>query len=148
MSRYAEIINGVAVNVIESASPPGGNWVLCQDKGSGWGFDGQTWTPPPSQEPRHITVLAFLNRFTQAERIATDLASIDNPSATLPQRQQAAALRDDLARTKAAIYIDLDRADTRAGVQLLETAGLIAAGRAAVILDSPIAPQERYERGL
>lgn len=104
--------------------------------------------PPVVPAVRHVTVLAFLNRFTQAERISADLASIDSPSSTLSQRQQAAALRDDMARTKAAVYIDLDRADTRTGVQLLETVGLIAAGRAAIILDGPIQPHERYERGL
>jgi hypothetical protein len=117
---------------------------------------GEHWTgsafeqvvPPLVPELRHITVLAFLNRFTKPERIATDLASIDDPSASLSARQQAASVRDDMARIRSAMYIDLDRADTRDGVQLLESAGLIASGRAAAILDGPIAPNERYTPNL
>ena len=48
-----------------------------------------------------------------------------------------------LADTAAATFIDLSRADTRAGVQMLETAGLLAAGRALEILDAPVTPEER-----
>jgi hypothetical protein len=95
-------------------------------------------------ELRRITVLAFLNRFTKSERIATDLASIDNPSAALSARQQAASVRDDLTRIRSAKYIDLDLEETRSGVELLEAAGLIGVGRAAVILDAPISLNESY----
>ena len=59
----------------------------------GWAWDGEAFTPPapppapePTTEPRHITRLAFLNRFTDAEAISIDLASI---GAT----EQAAGLR-------------------------------------------------------
>lgn len=98
-------------------------------------------------QPRHITGLAFRNRFTRAEKIALELAALDDPSAPLIQRQQAAALRADLKDQERATYIDLDRADTRAGVQALEAAGLIAAGRALQILDSPVLDLERYRGG-
>ena len=90
----------------------------------------------PAAAVRHITRLAFLSRFTDAEAIAIDLASI---GAT----EGAASLRRYLAKTQAALWIDLDRADTRAGVQALETAGLLGAGRALEILDTPIDPHER-----
>lgn len=64
----------------------------------------------------------------------------------MPTRQQSAMLRAYLADVAAASFIDLARPDTRAGVQVLETAGLLAAGRAAEILDAPIADTEREER--
>lgn len=90
-----------------------------------------------------ITRLAFRNRFTQAEKVALELAALDDPAAPMAQRQQAAALRATLSDTAAATLIDLIRADTRAGVQMLETAGLLAAGRALEILDAPVTPEER-----
>lgn len=96
--------------------------------------------PPVVIEPapdygRIVTRLAFLNRFTDAEAIAIDLASI---GATV----QAATLRRAQAKINAAEEIQLDNAETRAGVQALETAGLIAAGRATAILDSAVQPHE------
>ena len=90
-----------------------------------------------------LTKLAFRNRFTQAEKVALELAALDDPAAPMAQRQQAAALRATLSDTAAATFIDLIHADTRAGVQMLETAGLLAAGRALEILDAPVTPEER-----
>ncbi|WP_243021762.1 hypothetical protein [Simplicispira sedimenti] len=95
----------------------------------------------PEQVPapvlRHITRLAFLSRFADAEAVAIDLASI---GAT----PQAAGMRRYMSKVNAATYIDLDRADTRAGVQALEAAGVLAAGRALQILDAPVQPEERW----
>ena len=93
--------------------------------------------PPPALEPRHITRLAFLSRFSDAEAIAIDLAS---QGAT----QQAAAMRRYQSKINAATYVDLDRADTRAGVQALELMGLISAGRGEVILDAAVQDTERF----
>ncbi len=90
-----------------------------------------------------ITRLAFRNRFTMPEKVALELASADNPAGLLAERQQAATLRAYLADVAAATYIDLQRADTRAGVQALEAWGLIGSGRALAILDAPIQPDER-----
>ena len=94
-------------------------------------------------EAGRITKLAFRNRFTMAEKVAMEIASLDNPGAAMAQRQQAAALRANLADTAAAVFIDLTRADTRAGVQMLEVSGLLAAGRALEILDTTAQPGER-----
>lgn len=94
-------------------------------------------------QPRHLTTLAFRQRFTKAEREAVELAALDIPSAPMAQRKAAAALRSDLKDQAQALYIDLDRADTRAGVQALEDAGLLAPGRALQILDDPVQPHER-----
>lgn len=84
-----------------------------------------------------LTVLAFRNRFTQAEKVAIDLSSIDDPAAPMPQRQMSALLRVFMADLHAASFVDVSRPDTRAGVQQLEHYGIIAAGRAAQILDTP-----------
>jgi hypothetical protein len=92
----------------------------------------------------HITKLAFRNRFTQAEKVAIEIAGLDNPAASMPQRAQAAALRASQQDVAVATFIDLKRADTRAGVQTLEAAGLLAAGRAAVILDTEPVAEELF----
>lgn len=100
----------------------------------------QAWAPPP----RHITRRSFTNRFTQLEEAAIDLASIDNPSAGQPQRIQAAVLRAHRRKVSESPWVDLDLEQTRAGVQALEAAGLLASGRALQILDAPIQQHERY----
>ncbi len=108
-------------------------------------YNGLTYvgTPPSVYNDTSITRLAFRNRFTLAEKAAIELAALDNPTAPMPQRQQAAALRANQADLAAATFIDLARPDTRAGVQMLEAAGLLANGRALEILDAPIQPEER-----
>lgn len=82
-----------------------------------------------------ITKLAFLSRFTDAEAVALDLASI---GATV----EAASLRRYMAKVNAASFIDLSREDARLGVQALEPMGILSAGRALEILDAPIQPHE------
>lgn len=88
----------------------------------------------PAPQTR-ITTLAFLDRFTDAEAIMIDLKSI---GATI----EAATIRRFLDKVKAATFIDLSRADTIAGVTALETIGLIAEGRAYVILNTPVVNHE------
>jgi hypothetical protein len=85
-----------------------------------------------------ITRLAFLDRFTDAEAVQIDLASI---GATVA----AAQVRRYLHKVNSATHIDLARQDLQAGVQALEAAGLLAAGRAEQILTAPIADIERYK---
>lgn len=92
----------------------------------------------PVVTARHITQLAFLNRFTDAEAITIDLAS---QGATV----QAATMRRYQSKVTAAAYIDLDREDTRAGVIALEAAGVLDEGRALQILDGAIAEQEKFK---
>ena len=94
------------------------------------------------QSGTRITRLAFRSRFTPAEKVALEMAALDNPSANLGARQQAAALRAYLADVNAATFIDLSRSDTRNGVMSLESSGLLASGRALEILDAPIQPHE------
>lgn len=135
--RWALIQNGVVANVVEQDSAPTieGTWVQTVLAGPGWTYDGD-FHPPVDSRPRHVTRLAFLNRFTDAEAIAIDLASI---GATV----QAASMRRYMQKVNNSAYIDLDRADTRSGVQALEAGGVLAAGRAATILDAEVQESER-----
>ena len=100
--------------------------------------------PTPAPEDRRITKLAFRNRFTKAEKAGIEFAALDDPTAPIAQRQQAAALRADLKDQEQAAFIDLDDEDTRTGVLTLEAVGLIAAGRAVEILDAPVQDRERF----
>lgn len=86
--------------------------------------------------PKKITQLAFISRFTDAEAIALDLASI---GATV----EAASIRRYMQKVNAATFIDLGREDTIAGVNQLEAVGLIGPGRAEVILTAPVTEQEK-----
>lgn len=105
--------------------------------------------PEPTLESVRTTKLAFRNRFTQTEKVTIEMASADNPSATLQQRQLAASLRATLADQRDASHIDISQGtasglQTRAGVHALEALGLIAPGRAAEILDTPPAAHEVF----
>lgn len=87
-----------------------------------------------------ITRLAFLNRFTDAEAIAIDLAQ-------LGETVDAAAIRRYQKKIDAASFIDLQSPETVAGIAALETIGLIALGRANSILNSPVKSEEIYAYG-
>lgn len=93
--------------------------------------------PPAEPGPVRITRFALRDRFTRAEKVAVEIAALDDPSATFEQRAQAAALRASQEDILAAQFVDLNKPETRAGVEALEAAGLIGAGRATEILDTP-----------
>lgn len=99
----------------------------------------------PSVVYDKMTKLAFRNRFTAAEKVAIEIACLDNPSAPMAQRQQAAALRASQADVSAATFIDPQRQDTRDGVLALESAGILSTGRALEILDTAITEQETFK---
>jgi len=161
MKTIALIENGVVANVIDTgpegwpggidisgASPrPGIGWTYAE----GTGFTAPTAAelPEPGPEPepapanRIITNLAFDLRFSDAERIAIEIASLDNPAADMEQRAIAAALRVSKERSNKARFTDLDDATTRAGVEQMEAIGLLAEGRAVAILDAPVLDGER-----
>lgn len=153
MNTYAIIDGGLVTNMIDAQGEwPEGVDVTNLDPrpGIGWSYDGQVFTAPPAPpadppppEVRRVTRLAFWQRFTQPERVSIDLSSIDDPAATQAAREQAAALRDLRTQVNSATFIDLDRADTRAGVQQLEAMGLLATGRVLEILDTAVQEAER-----
>ena len=140
--------NSVVINIIvleNLADHPGAIDATGAVIGATW--DGTQFIAPPPPEPAPqptiVTRLAFRNRFSQPEKVALEMASLDNPGASMSQRQQAAGLRAYLADVAAASFIDLSRPETRAGVQFLEAAGMLADGRALEILDAPVQPEER-----
>ena len=93
--------------------------------------------PPEHPGPWTITKLAFRGRFTATEKAGITYAAKQNTP-------QAAGLQAYLDDVQAATFVDLKRPDTRAGVQALESYGLLAAGRAAAILDTPPVNEEVY----
>lgn len=119
--------------------------------GSGWSLqemftaEASPNDPPPLPPTTvKITKLAFRNRFTQSEKVSVEIAALDVPTASMQARSMAAALRANQQDVQVAQHIDLMRADTRAGVLQLEAAGLLAAGRAAVILDTAPTDAEAF----
>jgi hypothetical protein len=147
MKRWALIDGGTVANVVEQDDAPqiGGDWrdITGLHVGPGFTLDGETYSPPAAIAPlRRVTRLAFRNRFTRDEKLAIEVASLDDLSTSMGQRQQAAALRVYLSDLAAATFIDLDRPDARSGVLQLETLGLLGAGRALQILDADIQANE------
>lgn len=124
----------------EEAGGQRANWT-----GTGWVLAAYTAppVPPAAAKSTLITTLAFRNRFTGGEKVALEMACLDVATAPLASRQQAAALRANQADINAATHIDLSRTDTRAGVMALQAAGIIGQGRAAIILDTPVADLEK-----
>lgn len=154
MTILALIASGIVENVIigDPANFPTAIDVsaVSQRPAPGWTFDGESFHPPIAVEvpatpgARKITNLAFDLRFTTEERIAIEMASLDDPAAPLAQRKQAAEVRVSLQRANKAGFTDLDDPVTRTGVEQFELLGLIAPGRSAAILDGPIDDRERY----
>ena len=130
VTHAAGLIEGVHMVPIESLD--------ASLMGKRWNPQAQAFEPgppPPVPTERNVSRKAFLSRFTDAEAIDIDLASI---GAT----QEAATVRRYLSKVNAAQHIDLADNETRTGVQALEAAGLLQPGRALVILDAPIQPKE------
>lgn len=102
---------------------------------AGWLYDGTNFSEPPAPPApdygTKITRLAMRNRFTFDEKVAIETAAETTPS-----------VRVFLADLASSSFVDLTRADTIGGVNQMETAGLIAAGRAAEILTSPVTEDE------
>ena len=135
MARWALIQGGRIANIIEASAKPAGAWVEVQGAfGPGDLYDGQAFSKATS--PRHITPLAFRNRFTSAEKTTYAMAAS-------AQTADGAALRAAEQDVLAARFIDLDKTETRQRVMALESAGVLNAGRALQILDAPITDDER-----
>ena len=101
--------------------------------------------PAPSLPDTRLSPLAFRQRFTQAEKVAIEIASLDVPSAPMQQRALAAALQANQQYILAAMAIELSHTVTRQWVQALEQCGLITPGRASEILDTPLTDSERAQ---
>jgi hypothetical protein len=82
---------------------------------------------------RQLSLAGWRRRFTREERVAIEIAKLDDPSAEMSQRQAAAALRSYIKDQEAASFIDLDDPDVLEGLQALAASGLIGAHRVAEI---------------
>jgi hypothetical protein len=132
---YALIKNGFVENVIIAdqafADFIAHEWdavVPANGMGVGWSYAGGVGTAPtqpaPSAPPiRELAKVDYLKRFSQAERIAIRALGLTNP-----------LVNDYIELMNAAIVVHLDDHDTVDGLNALEAAGAIGAGRAAVIL--------------
>ena len=142
---------GVASGFVETALGWVGDGMVYPISVVGEGCTVVDYTPPapipepPAPEVRHITKLAFRNRFTTKEKVMIELAGAYNPADPIQKQQLAATVRVSNEDIAASTYIDLDRPDTRAGAKSMEDFGLLAAGRADEILDSPVQDFERYK---
>lgn len=98
---------------------------------------------PVEHRFRRLTITAWRRRFTREERVAIELAQLDDPTTGMRRRQAAAALRSDIRDQENARYIDLDDPDVMSGLLNLESFGLIAVGRSSEIQQPDAEPEER-----
>ena len=99
----------------------------------------------PQDASTKLTKLEFRSRFTLQEKAAIDLASLDNPQASMGQRMIAASLRAMLADQAMAEFIDLSDETTIAGVQYLAQVGLLTEERAQEVLTNAQIGDLSYE---
>jgi hypothetical protein len=123
--------DGVVLTVVESVAQPttpGFTFANCDGTAvaPGWKWNGSTFSAAPN--PRSITARDFWRRLTVAEREA-----LQNILATGTQNQKSKlnAFRDYVLTGG---NVELDDDYIVASVSAMETAGVIASGRAAQIL--------------
>lgn len=146
MKRFALIQSGRVANVVERASAPEvpGEWVDCTGGHVGPGFmwDGSTFTDPPKPAVHNISTAAFWDRFTNGELVDYDVAMQHDPAASNAAKRQSAKLRIFKAELSDAGSCRLTRQKVVDFVTALEPLGVLPAGRATVILTTPITADE------
>ena len=100
---------------------------------------------PQQDASTKLTKLEFRSRFTLQEKAAIDLASLDNPQASMEQRLIAASLRAMLADQAVAEFIDIGDESTIAGIQYLAQVGLLTEERAQEVLTNTQIGDLSYE---
>lgn len=111
----------VWVDVAGAVPAPHPGWAAAMVAGA-WTFAAPT--PPPAPAPStQMSPLAFIGRFTGAEQTAIGAAAMSNVSLWLWFNKMTAAT-----------YIDLADPETKAGLDALVSAGLLAAARETAIL--------------
>jgi hypothetical protein len=123
---------GAWLGAFEGAAPPPGATEVPSapvDARQAWQFPG--WSAPPARSGE-IAPLAFIARFTAAERAAIRAAAAGS-----------AELADWLDRARFARVIDLAAAETVAGMNALVAAGLLSGARRKHILEVYITEAER-----
>lgn len=106
----------------------------------GWVLSGNQLIDPSATAvaTRKITKLGMRQRFTFSELVAiTGASQSTNANIALPVQVL-------LGNLSVATYIDLNRADTIGGLNLLVSLGVLTSSRAAEILSAPISSSEMY----
>ena len=106
----------------------------------GYTIEAQTANPNYLDSPpgsTRITKFAFRNRFTAGEKVAIELASLDDPTAPIEQRQISAMLRVFIKDLENAQFVQLDRPDIQQGVMQLVALGILSTDRSNQILTTP-----------
>lgn len=107
----------------------------------GWSFDGMNVINPatglPCSKSIKITQVGLLGRFTFPEKV-----TIQSVAAGL--NTNGYTMKAWILEFETANYIDLSRPETIAGIQWLESSGLIAPGRSETILTTPLTQTEMY----
>lgn len=102
-------------------------------------FEGGQSSVPAREE---IKASAFWDRFTNAELVSYDVAMQHDPAATAGAQRAAARLRIFRREVSDAGRLNLSRQKVSDFLASLESAGVIAPGRASAILSAPIRPYE------
>ncbi len=146
MQRYGSIIDGKVVAVVEQATPPAipGLWVeLTATAGPEDKLESGSFVRARSDRLALIRGDALRSRLTEAEESALEVAMADNPGGTSGARTAAADLRVWVRRTVSTRVWDLRQAATQTWLERLQTAGIIASGRAAAIVAGSVSEAER-----
>lgn len=149
MKRWALIVNGTVVTVIEQQNSPNagfvGSWVECtgQTVGPGSKWNGSQFSPADAPVYTNIKTSAFWARFTSDELIAYDVAKQHNPADSGSEKNAAAALRVFMNQAGSSGWLAL--ASTVTFVAGLESSGIVGVGRATVITGTAITQAEAYE---
>lgn len=125
MARVAIIENGIVANVIVAESAAAGVDVTDIIVGPGWTWDGQTFTPPPTEQPaippasqwKSYGYAEFIDALTPDEAVAFVQAKAAQPRLEVWV---------ELARVRG---INFDDPATRAAAPLLVSLGVLTAAR-------------------
>ena len=132
---YAQIIKGRVHGVFEydvlPEFAPNIVMVECDNTvNAGDLYDGSVFTTPSVETVDYgtkVTKLAFRNRFTFAEKIAIEVMADSDAEVRVLQKDMDAAL-----------FIDLSRPETVAGMGFYESKGLLTSARVVEILTSSV----------
>jgi hypothetical protein len=143
MSKYAIVIDNLVVNIVKADSPLEENWIsidgLIPQPGIGWGYTGSSFISPAEPQPAvyySLNPRSFWKRFLVSEREA--LQNI-LATGTQTQKNKLNAFREYITTGGNVELIDDYIINS---VNLMQTAGIIAAGRANTILNTPILQSE------
>lgn len=143
-TRYNEILNSNSEWVEGEPSEEGQRYRTVIDFGNNKkAYIGGVFTTIQGKVNKRITPKAFLSRFTTAEYVGIDLASIDNPQGTQQVRELAAMLRLYLMKINSAKFIDLGDTETIDGINALVQMGFLTSVRAYEILNNPVDDKEK-----